>query len=245
MKVRHELNERLYMQKTTGMVRQSYSMELQSYAAVQSGDMETVERLLAVEKAHLLSEAGRLSDHPVRDMIYHLVIAASAIARVCIEGGMGHEEAYTLADIYIRKADKCTDCDSVLALWEDMHLDFAERMREIKKHPAISAHVRKCVDYIYEHLNEELSLSSLAELTGLNPSYLSRLFAKETGIPVKQFVTAAKVDTAENLLKYTDLSYLDISVALGYSTQSAFINIFKKITGYTPKKYREEFYVAK
>ena len=45
------------------------------------------------------------------------------------------------------------------------------------------------------------------------------------------------------MLKYSDFSYLDISLALGFSSQSAFISVFKKVTGITPKKYKE-FYLS-
>ena len=52
------------------------------------------------------------------------------------------------------------------------------------------------------------------------------------------------LDTAQNLLKYSNLSYLDISVSLGFSSQSSFIYAFRRITGTTPKKYRELYYVS-
>lgn len=123
-------------------------------------------------------------------------------------------------------------------------MDFAERMREIRKQSVISLHVRKCIDYIYEHLQQDLTVNALAAYCGLNPSYLSRLFFRETGIHVKQFVLNAKIDTAQNLLKYTDLSYLDIAISLGFSSQSLFIATFRKISGTTPKKYREGWSVS-
>ena len=132
----------------------------------------------------------------------------------------------------------CKNLDSVDRLYGEMCLDFAERICEIRKESVISLHIRKCIDYIYENLGSNLSVKLLAEITGLNPAYLSRLFAKETGISLKQFIKEAKIDTAQNLLKYSDLTYLEISVALGFSSQSAFISVFKQITGITPKVYR-------
>ena len=54
----------------------------------------------------------------------------------------------------------------------------------------------------------------------------------------KTYVTAAKMDTAQNLLKYSDLSCSEIATSLGYCSQSAFTYAFRQFTGTTPGKYR-------
>ena len=112
----------------------------------------------------------------------------------------------------------------------------------MKKEDVISLHVRKSIDYIYENLHKNLSIKDIAEFFGLNPSYLSKLFLKETGTTIKDFVTNAKIRTAENMLKYSDFSYLDISLAMGFSSQSAFISTFRKVTGDTPGEYRKKYH---
>ena len=123
-----------------------------------------------------------------------------------------------------------------------MCLDFTERMQEIRKDAVISLHIRKCIDHIYENLGADLSVKALAKVTELKPAYLSRLFRQETGVPLKRFVKEARVDTAQNLLRYSELPYSVISTSLGFSTQSVFIAVFKEITGMTPKVYREKYY---
>jgi len=163
-------------------------------------------------------------------------------SRICVEGGMSHDTAYTLSDIYIQRGDKCTTCEQILDVFEEMQVDFAKRMRDLKKNNVNSIHIRKCIDYIYEHLHEKLTTRELADYLGLNTSYLSKLFAKETGTNIKDFITCAKVNTAQNMLKNSEFSYLDIALALGFSTQSSFISIFKKQTGMTPKEYRNTHY---
>ena len=245
MRARRELNACLYAQKMDGHNMPEYRKEFARYAEVQTGDIESLKRKLQNGELSWISEQRVLSEDETKNMIYHFVIAASALARACMEGGLGHDEAYTLADIYIRKADRCGNRDAICQLHEDMCLDYAERMREIRKETVISLHIRKCIDYIYENLGSNLSVGALASVVNLNPSYLSRLFSKETGIPLKQFVAEAKIDTAQNLLKYSDLSYLQISVSLGFSSQSAFISVFKKISGMTPKAYRDRFHPIK
>lgn len=239
MNTDRDLNYRLYVQKTDGFTRPSFRSELEKYIVIQSGDVESARRNFRNVRKNFLEGKGLLSDNPIRNIRYHLIISAALTARICVEGGMSHDTAYTLSDIYIQKADKCESYEELLDLFETMQVDFAGRMNEMKKNNVISIHVRKSIDYIYEHLHEKIKVSELAEFTGLNESYLSKLFSKETGRSITDFIANAKVSTAENMLKYSDFSSLEISLALGYSSQSAFIGSFRKITGVTPKKYRE------
>lgn len=238
-----DLNYLLYVQKLNGFTRTAFNSELEDYMFIQAGDVERVKANFAVTRKNFLSGKAQLSDNPVRNVMYHLVGCAAMACRICVEGGMAHDVAYTLSDIYIRKADKCTCCEDIIDLFELMQIDFTQRMREIRKNNAISKHIRRCINYIYENMHGDLSVNTLAQLENLNPSYLSKLFFKETGTTIRFFINNAKVTTAEHMLKYTDISLLDISITLGFSSQSAFGSVFKSHTGITPKKYRDKFYM--
>lgn len=241
MNTNRDLNYRLYVQKTSGFTRTPYQSELEKYMVISSGDVEGARRNFEEMRQNFQKGTGTLSDDPLRNLMYHFVVAAAMVSRTCVECGMGHDEAYTLSDIYIRKGDVCTSYEKLMDLFGEMLVDYAGRMREIRKTNVISIHIRRCIDYIYDHLGENLTVKFLAEYAGLHPSYLSKLFLQETGVTVKEFVTRAKITTAENLLKYSDFSYLDIALGLGFSSQSAFISVFRKVNGMTPKKYREMF----
>ncbi len=243
MKTDRDLNYRLYLQRNDGFTRNPFEQELGFYRTIQSGDVEGIKALFREVRKNFSEGKGTLSPDPIRNIMYHFVTAVALISRFCIEGGLPHDVAYTLSDIYIQRADKLNDVEDILDLLSEVQVDFAERMKILKKENVISLHVRRCIDYIYDHLHEELTLMVLAEYVGLNPSYLSKLFSKETGMNVKAFVINEKVKTAENLLKNSDFSCLDISLALGFSSQSAFISTFKKLKGMTPKKYRECHYM--
>lgn len=243
MNTNRDLNYLLYVHKLNGFKRTDFSSELKTYMLIQSGDVEKVKAVYDVDREEFLSGAAQLSDDPVRNLMYHLVGCAAMTCRICVEGGMSHDIAYTLSDIYIRKADKCTCCEDLIDLFVTMEIDYAQRMREIRKNNAISIHTRRCINYIYENLHGDLTIRRLAQILNLNPSYLSKLFFKETGMTIKDFVNDAKVATAENMLKHTDFSLLDISLTLGFSSQSAFGSVFKARTGITPKKYRDKYYM--
>ncbi len=242
MKTDRELNYRLYLHRMDGFVRSSYEQELGHYRAIQSGNVEAVKQRFAEIEHQFLAGAGTLSPDPLRNMMYHFVTSMALIGRFCVEGGMEHDKAFTLADIYIQKADSLRSQDEILQLMKEMQVDYAERMRALRKNNVVSLHIRKCIDYIYEHLHEKLTVPTLAEQVGLHPSYLSKLFAKEKGVTIHEFVTQARIATAENLLRHTDYSNSEIALALGFCSQSAFISAFRQKNGITPKKYRELHY---
>ncbi len=243
MNTNRDLNYQFYIQKINGFTRTSFQSEIEKYMSIQSGDVQTVKKNFESIRENFMIGKGRLSDDPVKNIRYHFIIANALTSRICIEGGLKHDIAYTLSDIYIQRADKCESYEGLLDLFEEMQVDFAQRMQTVKKENVISIHIRKCIDYIYEHLHEKISLTELASLVSLNPSYLSKLFLKETGVSIKGFILNAKISTAENMLKFSDFSYLEVSLALGFSSQSSFISVFRKITGVTPKVYRQQNYV--
>lgn len=242
MNTNRDLNSLLYVQKLNGFTRTAFNSELEDYMYIQAGDVERVKARFAEIRKDFLSGKAQLSDDPVRNVMYHLVGCAAMACRICVEGGMSHDIAYTLSDIYIRKADKCTCCEDIIDLFEMMQIDYAQRMREIRQNHAISIHIRRCINYIYENLQGDLTVRTLARIHNLNPTYLSRLFFKETGKTLKAYIRDAKIAAAENMLKHTELSLLDISLALGFSSQSAFGSVFKTHTGITPKQYRDQYY---
>lgn len=241
------LNYRLYVQRQDEFIRADYHAEFRQYNKIKNGDVEGVrERFKIARKNFLNGKDGRgtLSENPLRNSIYHLVASAAVISRMCIDGGMDVDTAYTLSDIYINKADEAKSVEEVTDLIAAMQIDYATRMRELRKESAISLHIRRTIDYIYDNLHKQLSVADLSAKEGLSPGYFARLFQKETGKKVNDFINDAKIKTASNMLSYSDFGILDISLSLGFSSQSAFTSTFKKVCGMTPKAYRDQNYKA-
>lgn len=99
--------------------------------------------------------------------------------------------------------------------------------------------VRQAVKYIDAHFSEELTLNSLAELSGVTPNYFSYLFHEVSGMALWDYVNSRRIEAAMRLLKSEKgLNILDVAAQCGFNNTANFNKAFKKITGITPKEYR-------
>ena len=81
--------------------------------------------------------------------------------------------------------------------------------------------------YVAEHLEEELRREELAEVVHLNPDYLNRMFKKETGLTLKEYVIWQKMQEAQSLLRTTSLPVSLIAAKVGYSNFAHFSTSYK------------------
>lgn len=97
--------------------------------------------------------------------------------------------------------------------------------------------------YIQQHLSEDLSLVKLAEIHYFNPSYLSHFFKQEKGINLSEYIERCRIKRAKELLERRDLKIKDVCLSVGYVSAHSFTRFFKKVTGKTPKEYRDSLYI--
>ncbi len=217
----------------------AYSTELAFYHAVQSGDMKRVRETMSP----LDSEGfGTLSSNPVVNLRYHLIISIAMITRFCMEAGMPAEEAYTLSDLYIQKADTSVTEKEVSALHKEMIFDFTNRMRKLKTEQIYSKPICQCFDYIYDYLHTPITLQDLADFVDLHPAYLSALFKKQVGVSISSYIRRVRIDAAKNMLRYSEYTPIEIANYLCFSSHSYFIHIFKEETGLTPRQYQQHYF---
>lgn len=218
------------------------TVEYSFYMAVKTGDMETVVANCKEDAFIHLEGTGVLSRNALTNIKYHFVVTAAMLTRYCIDGGLEPEQAYRLSDFYILKMDTCTTVRQIADLHHEMAKDFTGKMVLQKKSSILSKPVVQCVDYIYSHIKERITVAVLAEYTGLSESYLSRVFKQNLGISISDYIREKKIEKATHLLRYSDKSIIDIANYLSFSSQSHFIQTFENFTGMTPKKYRNKYY---
>lgn len=231
-----ELFYKDFIQREDNFLRAPYNPEINFYNSIKNGDIKAITEQC---NEHLIDKPGlgKLSDSPLQNMKFHFVVTTALAARYCIEGGMDLQTAYSLSDYYIQKADKCKTAKEVSDLHPKMCLDYTKRMRELKKSSICSKPIVQCLDYIYDNLHNRITVNELSKYVKLNPTYLSRLFKKEVGTSISEYIRKQKLDTAKNMLLYSDYKPGQIAQILAFPSQSYFTEIFKNYTGTTPKEY--------
>lgn len=99
--------------------------------------------------------------------------------------------------------------------------------------------LKRVVDYIEGHLEEELSLTTLAEVGGFNASYLSRLFKQVKKETISDFVLHRRMELAKSLLADSNEKIQDIAAKTGYLSPHSFTRAFRNECGISPTEYRE------
>lgn len=101
--------------------------------------------------------------------------------------------------------------------------------------------VRSVKSYISLHLDQDMTREMIADQVFLHPDYLTRIFKKETGYALSDYIVLEKIKVARGLLSQTDRPVSSIASTLGYTNFSYFTKLFKKHAGIGPMEYRNQF----
>lgn len=99
--------------------------------------------------------------------------------------------------------------------------------------------IQETVDYIENHLSEDINIESLANLAALSPFYYQRLFTRLVKKPVIEYVKLRRMAKATEFLLQRDKRILDIALDLGFTSHEHFTRTFKETFGITPNEYRK------
>ena len=232
------LSNYLFRQREEEYIHATLSQEMSGFELVKNGDLKALKKYLIKHRNAVLP---KLSENPVQQERYLFVSVITTCCRVCIEGGMPSNESYGLSDLYILKMDKLSSVSEIKALYEEMMLDYAGRMKAYhEKQTDYSPKIIKCMEFVENHMHDRITVQTLADELEMNVSWLSTVFAKEVGVSVSDYIRQKKLTAAKHLLSYNEYSCTDIAEYLGFASESHFSALFKKYEGLTPKEYRKK-----
>lgn len=232
------LTEEYLVQNTEDEVfHNSYKEEKALLGSIARGKPEEIRR--GLDDYHKLDVVGKLASSPYKHYEYLCAATITLSTRSAIEGGLDAIKAYAMSDLLMQRLEQCTSIPEIIKLIKETRIGFAEKVKEEKDTRAKSSSVQQVKAYIDRHLNESLSLDSLAEVVQMNKTYLSHRFMEEEGIGIQKYIQQHRIELAAEILRLTDNTLIKIANYLCFPTQSYFGAVFKKYYGITPQQYRE------
>lgn len=98
--------------------------------------------------------------------------------------------------------------------------------------------INKIIEYISNHLDQDIELNTLAEISGFSPFHLHRIIKAFLGEPVGSFIVRMRIETAARLLRYTEVPIQEIAYRVGYDVPSSLSKIFRQFYDISPNEYR-------
>lgn len=222
---------------TIQFLERRYAIENELINAVSKGLTHKAEMIFSNIKPENALES-RLTDNLRNTKNYMIIL--NTLLRKAAEQGKVHPYHIDLVSsdlaLKIEAMQASDECEDLLKYMVKKYC------RLVNKHSqkSYSLLIQKVTTQIESDLSSDLSLNSLASIFGVNPSYLSSLFKKETGVTLTEYVNKKRVERAKELLLSTNLQIQNISQRCGILDVNYFTKTFKKHTGLTPKKYREK-----
>ena len=123
-----------------------------------------------------------------------------------------------------------------ISLCEELHSQMQTQRESAEKNIVQSASL-----FINENIErQDLGLSLVSESVGLSPYYFSKLFKKEKGIGLSNFISNTRIDHAKELLVNTVIPLSEVALQSGFSSAPYFSQVFKKTVGSTPGEFRRK-----
>lgn len=108
-----------------------------------------------------------------------------------------------------------------------------------KAQSTLNKYVSEAIRFIYDHYNEDITISTVAGSLDISEGYLSRIFKKETSYTFTNYLIFYRIKLAMNLLKDHHVKVYEVADQVGYADTTYFSSQFKKIVGVSPSEYQE------
>lgn len=234
-------------QRRTDRVYAENASEQQAHntLAIEEKMMEIVSQGNTAALREMLSQmpaiqGGRIARDQLRQLKNTFIVTATLVSRAAIRGGMKEDDAFTLSDAYIQRAELLRGHSEILNLQFHMLLEYTEQVEKLHFCGNPTELTLQVANYVRHHLSEPISVDAMAEELFLSRPYLSMKFKQETGMTLTDFILTQKAEEAKRLLRYSDKTSSAIATYLGFSSQGHFGRVFRKYAGMTPIEYREK-----
>jgi AraC-like DNA-binding protein len=218
-------------------VKNNYAYEARLMKCIETGDPEGLKTIINSLSTFYLPD--RAPKDTLRNTKNKLIILNSISTRAAIKGGLDIYHAHELSTKLGIEIEQLKTHNDQEHMSMRILSSFAEAVRDYQtlNYPEL---IRQTYLYIYRNLREPFSLSDIAQFLYVSKEHLSRTFKKITQKTIQEVIMDYKIMEAKKLIEQNELSLVDISDMLNFSSSAHFSTAFKRKVGITPKDYRSK-----
>lgn len=166
----------------------------------------------------------------IHDSIYYKILSIDKYKGFFVLGPISTNKTNT--QIPYRTLECLNYCSSfILNITKD-------KFNQTINNKSFNLHIKKAIEYVHDNYDQSISIDDICENLNINKSYFCSIFKATTGYTFCHFLNHFRIEKSKNFLLDTDLSILDIALAVGFNNQNYYSTVFKKFTGKTPFSYR-------
>lgn len=169
---------------------------------------------------------------------YYLIALMGTISQQMRKLHISAEKAFVFNSISIDLITEKLNDENAVSLVGEL-IEFLTYTIEEKKRPnLLHQTVNEVIQYIDEKVQSPMTVEGLAQKFDVSTSHLSRIFREHAGITLVEYINIKKVEESQYYLRFSHQKISDISNNFHFCNQSYYTRIFKKYTGFTPRKFR-------
>ena len=236
--VQHNQDKRQMKEKlieSKHIIEYRYKKQKELMNAIASGNTNAAEKAISYY-GHF---DDRIPESPLRSTKNSLIIFNTLCRLSAEKGGVHPVYLHEISDKFARLIDRATNLAYLHKLYSTMVTEYCQLVKEYST-ITYSNIVKKAINHIHLHLEEPLTLKSIAKAIPVHPSHLSRTFKQETNMNVTAYIQKQRIEMAKIYLQSEAISITDIAFMVGFNDLNYFSRIFKKTTGMTPSEYTKK-----
>ena len=230
-----ELSEKNYSE-----IYRRYDQEKQFLSMIRNGDTKNI--MSSFEK---LSNPKALSEFSKESLNYYaagygLAILKALSRKAAEESGLSVITIDEITQKYTQLSSASKNADLQTRYQIDMIVELTKAVHNHKLSlDKYSPPIQRVLEYMNLHLGDHISNEDLSSNANMSISHLAKVFKKETGVTMTEYIALLRCKKAANLLKKTNLPIQEISSYVGYSDNNYFVKVFKKNYDMTPTEFRK------
>ena len=206
------------------------------FQAIRDNDAEKAKQLLDQLALRFFTHSkGQLE--VLKGLSIEFIITLGRFATEC---GVNFEESFRRGMLKFKELEDADTIEKVFVWLLTIGNAYVDTLTR-QEFDANEAVVKKAVTYVQQHYaSPDLSVVEVAKAAYISPNYLSRVFKRQVGCSILEYIRNARLEQAKLLLKHSDKNASQVAKNVGYHDRTYFSKVFKQVTGVSPNEYRRK-----